>query len=39
VYEITVYIIYNYYTFRPVMRPTSEMSDKMEEYIVIIQTL
>jgi len=39
VYEIIVYIMYNYYRFWPVMRPTSAMSDKMEEYIVIIQTL
>jgi len=39
VYEIILYKLYNYYKFRPIMRPTSERCVAMDRHIVITQML
>jgi len=39
VYEVIVYTLYNYYTFRQIMRPTSARCVTMDQCIVITQTL
>jgi len=39
VYEIIEYTLYNYHTFRLIMRPNSAMPVTMRRYIMISQTL